>query len=78
MFLPRFFPIYSASSSATTPCLGRLSKSILQDVVKVPLDADFYFCGPRTFMLNVRRMLIEMGVKTDKIHFEFFGPTPEY
>jgi nitric oxide dioxygenase len=42
---------------------------------KVDKDqADFYFCGPVPFMKAVNRSLKELGVKEDRIHFEFFGP----
>jgi nitric oxide dioxygenase len=37
-------------------------------------DADFYFCGPVPFMKAINRSLKEIGVATDRIHFEFFGP----
>ncbi|MEH7305135.1 NO-inducible flavohemoprotein [Neobacillus drentensis] len=37
-------------------------------------DADFYFCGPVPFMKAINRSLKELGVKADRIHFEFFGP----
>ncbi len=40
-----------------------------------PVDqAEFYFCGPRGFMLNVYAALKQLGVPEDRIHFEFFGP----
>ncbi len=29
-------------------------------------------------MLGLRRTLLEMGVDKERLHFEFFGPTPEY
>jgi len=42
---------------------------------KIPSkDATFYFCGPLPFMKAVNRALIEWGVPSSDIHFEFFGP----
>ncbi|MEH6994257.1 NO-inducible flavohemoprotein [Neobacillus drentensis] len=38
------------------------------------LEADFYFCGPLPFMKSINRSLKNLGVKEERIHFEFFGP----
>ncbi len=40
-------------------------------------DADFYFCGPKPFMVNVYQHLIEWGVPASQVHMEFFGPRQE-
>ncbi|OLS36866.1 NO-inducible flavohemoprotein [Bacillus sp. MRMR6] len=41
----------------------------------VPVNkADFYFCGPVPFMKSINRSIKALGVKEDRIHFEFFGP----
>ncbi|WP_042228129.1 NO-inducible flavohemoprotein [Paenibacillus popilliae] len=37
-------------------------------------QADAYFCGPVPFMKAVYRALTRLGVATDRIHYEFFGP----
>jgi nitric oxide dioxygenase len=37
-------------------------------------NADFYFCGPKPFMMGVYRALKEWDVEDSRIHFEFFGP----
>jgi len=37
-------------------------------------QADFYFCGPVSFMKGIYAVLKEWGVSTDRIHYEFFGP----
>ena len=60
---------------------GRLSREALEGEVLQGVDLDeanFYFCGPKMFMKSVRQILREMGVAEEKIHFEFFGPIPEY
>lgn len=36
--------------------------------------ADYYFCGPKPFMVNIYRELKERGVDDAAIRFEFFGP----
>lgn len=37
-------------------------------------DADFYFCGPKPFMVGVFHALKGLGVDESRMHFEFFGP----
>ncbi|MBO8163960.1 MAG: NO-inducible flavohemoprotein [Brevibacillus sp.] len=38
-------------------------------------NADFYFCGPVSFMKSIYRALKEWGVPEEFIHYEFFGPS---
>jgi nitric oxide dioxygenase len=40
-------------------------------------DADYYFCGPKPFMVNVYHQLLEWGIPANQVHFEFFGPRQE-
>lgn len=51
---------------------GRVDKEWIQN--NLPLDSEFYFCGPPPFMKGIYKALIDLGVSEDKIHFEFFGP----
>lgn len=37
-------------------------------------DCDFYFCGPRPFMMNVNECLRDWKVPEERLSFEFFGP----
>lgn len=37
-------------------------------------DADYYFCGPKPFMVNLYHELLKSGAPANQIHFEFFGP----
>lgn len=37
-------------------------------------DAEFYFCGPSGFMVNIYRLLRAWDVPETQVHFEFFGP----
>ncbi len=39
--------------------------------------ANFYICGPKPFLRSVVRDLQALGVSTDRIHYEFFGPADE-
>ena len=44
-------------------------------VTNIPtVESDFYFCGPLPFMKSINQSLKNLGVKEDRIHFEFFGP----
>lgn len=36
--------------------------------------ADFYLCGPVSFMQFAKQQLITLGVNDDRIHYEVFGP----
>lgn len=49
-----------------------LTKEILAE--QVTGDTDVYICGPIGFMEAVINHLHDLGVKDDKIHYEFFGP----
>jgi nitric oxide dioxygenase len=40
-------------------------------------DADFFFCGPKPFMVNIYHHLLEWGVPATQVHLEFFGPRQE-
>ena len=40
-------------------------------------DADYYFCGPKPFMVNIYHQLLEWGIPATQVHLEFFGPRQE-
>jgi nitric oxide dioxygenase len=39
--------------------------------------ADYYFCGPKAFMVNIYQDLLKWGIPASQVHFEFFGPREE-
>ncbi|HEY4382053.1 MAG TPA: MOSC and FAD-binding oxidoreductase domain-containing protein [Acidobacteriaceae bacterium] len=39
----------------------------------VPIEADFYVCGPTGFLADMNRSLISLGVRPGAIHQEVFG-----
>jgi ferredoxin-NADP reductase/MOSC domain-containing protein YiiM len=39
----------------------------------VPLDADFYLCGPSAFLKDVSSGLSTLGVPSERVHEEIFG-----
>jgi len=40
----------------------------------IPVGADFYLCGPTSFLSDMNRDLISLGVAQNAIHQEVFGP----
>lgn len=52
---------------------GYITKEWLKENVDLA-QADFYFCGPVSFMKAINAALKDLGVTEDRIHFEFFGP----
>lgn len=52
---------------------GRIATEALKKL-DVPLDADFYLCGPSSFLNDMRPALAALGVSAEKVHEEIFGP----
>jgi len=55
--------------------VGRLNLDVLQEL-KLPLNGDFYICGPATFMSDLTTGLTGLGVAQNHIHTEMFGSGP--
>jgi ferredoxin-NADP reductase len=53
---------------------GRVDAALLRSILP-DLDAEFYLCGPITFMAELQAELEQFGVPSDQIHSESFGPT---
>lgn len=52
---------------------GRLTPEVL-DALHVPLDAEFYLCGPAAFLRDQTQGLLSRDVPGMRIHSEIFGP----
>ena len=52
---------------------GRLSVGALREL-GVPLDADFYLCGPPSFMSELTADLAVWGVAANRLHTEILAP----
>jgi ferredoxin-NADP reductase len=52
---------------------GRWDLASLQKLA-IPVAADFYVCGPPTFLSDMARDLISLGAPQDAIYREVFGP----
>ena len=63
-------PLDTDKEGVNYDCKGFVNKDWLKD--NVPLNAEFYFCGPPPFMKGVENSLLELGVPKEKINYEFF------
>ncbi|WP_346360942.1 2Fe-2S iron-sulfur cluster-binding protein [Bosea sp. (in: a-proteobacteria)] len=52
---------------------GLMTKALLRSWLPLG-DYDVYLCGPPPFMANVYAAFRELGVRKDRIRYEFFGP----
>jgi ferredoxin len=51
---------------------GRLTADVI-DQAGVPVDADFYLCGPTAFMHDISAALTARGAAPDRVRAEVFG-----
>ncbi|WP_019241769.1 MULTISPECIES: NO-inducible flavohemoprotein [Bacillus] len=51
--------------------MGRIQ---LQDVNELNQEGVFYVCGPVPFMKSMVNELTQLGIASEQIHYEFFGP----
>ncbi len=54
---------------------GRLNTQVLRGL-DLPRNADFYICGPSSFMSDLSAGPAALGVTPDRIHTEMFGAGP--
>jgi len=52
---------------------GRIDAALIESLVP-ERDADYYFCGPKPFMIFLSHHLLAWGIPAAQTHFEFFGP----
>lgn len=52
---------------------GLIDAALIRSLLPEP-DADYYFCGPREFMIAIHHDLLAAGTPPAQMHFEFFGP----
>ena len=51
---------------------GRITVETLEKI-GVPRDADFYLCGPATFLQDLTSGLAALGISDEQVHAEIFG-----
>ncbi len=59
-----------------TDSTGMIDAALIESLVPEK-NADYYFCGPKVFMVNIYHQLLEWGIPASQVHFEFFGPRQE-
>lgn len=52
--------------------IGHLSRSVFEEV-GLPVEADFYLCGPNRFMADMKEALATFGVAPERVHVEIFN-----
>ena len=55
---------------------GMIDAALIESIVP-GRDADYYFCGPKPFMVEIYHQLLGWGIPPAQVHFEFFGPRQE-
>lgn len=71
---------YRYSEPATTQVLrtnnastGLVDMELIESLAP-SCDADYFFCGPKPFMISIHQSLVSSGIPKSRLHFEFFGP----
>jgi ferredoxin-NADP reductase len=52
---------------------GHIDVAVIEKL-GVPRDADFYLCGPTSFLHDLVAGLAAWGVTSSSVHMEIFGP----
>lgn len=64
-------PLESDKEGENYDFKGRIEKQWIKN--NLPLDADFYFCGPPAFMKGIENSLLDLGVDKERINYELFS-----
>ena len=62
--------------SGSNVSVGLIDANLIEEMV-LDRNADYYFCGPKPFMVNIYHDLLKWGIPASQVHFEFFGPRQE-
>lgn len=63
-------PLYENELSVDFDVEGRINKEWIEN--NLPMEAEFYLCGPIEFMRVIYKSLEELGIQKAKINFELF------
>jgi nitric oxide dioxygenase len=69
-------PLHDDLTRGRCDSTGLVDMELVRQIVPTS-DADFYMCGPKSFMAGLYRGLRDWDVEEQRIHFEFFGPRQE-
>lgn len=56
--------------------IGFIDAEFIESILPTT-NADYYFCGPKPFMVKVYQDLLHWGIPASQVNFEFFGPREE-
>lgn len=62
---------------SSTSSYGFVTPELIKSLISTH-QAEYYFCGPKPFMININQQLIKWDIPKSQIHFEFFGPLQEF
>ena len=66
------------TSLATTSTFEDIGISRVCEKLAIPVEADFYVCGPSAFLRDMNRDLVSLGVPQSAIHQEVFGSAGQH
>lgn len=66
----------SGVQRAADDATGMIDAGMIESLVP-DRNGDYYFCGPKPFMVNIYHQLLGWGIPASQVHFEFFGPRQE-
>ena len=69
-------PVNNDINLSASADIGFIDAALIESMVP-QRDADYYFCGPQPFMVNIYHELLKWGIPASQVHFEFFGPRQE-
>ncbi|MCB9963913.1 MAG: NO-inducible flavohemoprotein [Rhodospirillales bacterium] len=73
----RYSDAENGEDKASDNCSGGFVDAALIESLVPSRHADYYFCGPKPFMVNIYHELLAWGIPGNQVHFEFFGPREE-
>lgn len=72
------FYVYSNPCQTCKPhAEGFISKELIAAQMPDDLDVEFYFLGPKPFMVSALKIAKELELPEKQVHYEFFGPAEE-
>ncbi|ROS01807.1 nitric oxide dioxygenase [Sinobacterium caligoides] len=67
--------VYSEPTKTCEPdATGFVGLPLLREKLAGNSEVDFYFLGPKPFMVLMNQYAHDLGIAEENIHFEFFGP----
>ncbi|NRB38265.1 MAG: NO-inducible flavohemoprotein [Pseudomonadales bacterium] len=67
--------VYNQPTEVCKPdATGYINLALLEQCLGDNRDVEFYFLGPKPFMVAMNQTAHDLGIHADNIHFEFFGP----